>query len=136
MGLIEYGKGRWSKIAKHFVCNKTPQQVQNYAASFFKHLPPAYVHGFKRRKQISNPNNSFSNRNKNSSYYSMPNMIPNNDPTKETHIPYHKVGKYYGGEASSSNNYRMVEMMNDGARSTSMTLPTNGKIDLELRLAL
>jgi hypothetical protein len=142
MGLIEYGKGRWSKIAKHYVCNKTPQQVQNYAASFFKHLPPAYVHGFKRRKQISNPNNSFSNRNKNSSYYSMPNM---NDLTKEAltllpeTAPYHKVGKYYGGEASSSNNYRIVEMINDGA-STSITLPnaasTNEKIDLELRLAL
>jgi hypothetical protein len=72
----------------------------------------------------------------------MPNM---NDPTKEAltllpeTAPYHKFGKYYGGEASSSKNYGIVEMMNDGA-STSMTLPnaasTNGKVDLELRLAL
>ncbi|XP_045831498.1 transcription factor MYBS3-like [Trifolium pratense] len=135
MGLIEYGKGRWSKIAKHFVCSKTPQQVQNYAASFFKHLPPAYVHGFKRRKQISNPNNSFSKRNRNSSNYSMPNMIPTKQALTllPATAPYHQVGKYYGGEASTS-------MMNDGA-STSMTImpnatSTNGKVDLELRLAL
>ncbi|XP_058764536.1 uncharacterized protein LOC131637994 [Vicia villosa] len=63
MGLIEYGKGKWSKIAKHYVCNKTPQQVQSYARSFFKHLPPSYVHGFRRKKSTSNLNNSVSRRN-------------------------------------------------------------------------
>ncbi|KAL5063556.1 hypothetical protein RYX36_025293 [Vicia faba] len=63
MGLIEYGKGKWTKIAKHYVCNKTPQQVQSHARSFFKHLPPTYVHGFRRKKLNSNPNNSLSTRN-------------------------------------------------------------------------
>ncbi|CAL5197380.1 unnamed protein product [Lathyrus oleraceus] len=65
MGLIEYGKGKWSKIAQHYVCNKTPQQVQCYAHSFFKYLPASYVHCFKRKKLPSNSNNFVSRRNKN-----------------------------------------------------------------------
>lgn len=40
MGLVRYGKGRWTKIAKDFVCSKTPQQVKRYAASFIEHEPP------------------------------------------------------------------------------------------------
>ncbi|CAK8566744.1 unnamed protein product [Lathyrus sativus] len=64
MGLIEYGKGKWSKIAKHYVCSKTPQQVQYYARSFFKYLPASYVHGFRRKKLSSNSNNFASRRNK------------------------------------------------------------------------
>ncbi|RDX93551.1 hypothetical protein CR513_24177, partial [Mucuna pruriens] len=30
--------------------NKTPQQVQSYAASFFRHLPSTYLHGFRKKK--------------------------------------------------------------------------------------
>ncbi|RYR08513.1 hypothetical protein Ahy_B05g076249 [Arachis hypogaea] len=40
MGLSKYGRGRWSKIARHYLHNKTPQQVQSYANRFFSHLPP------------------------------------------------------------------------------------------------
>ena len=64
MGLTEYGKGKWSKIAKHYVCNKTPQQVQCYARNFFKYLPASYVHRFKRKKLSSNTNNFVSRKNK------------------------------------------------------------------------
>ncbi|XP_050918077.1 transcription factor MYBS3 [Lathyrus oleraceus] len=64
MGLTEYGKGKWSKIAKHYVCNKTPQQVQCYARSFFKYLPASYVHRFKRKKLSSNTDNFVSRKNK------------------------------------------------------------------------
>ncbi|XP_058764524.1 transcription factor SRM1-like [Vicia villosa] len=63
MGLIEYGKAKWSKIAKHYVCHKTPQQVQSYARSLFKHLPASYVHGFRRKKPTSNPKKFVSTRN-------------------------------------------------------------------------
>ncbi|KAI5418885.1 transcription factor MYBS3 isoform X2 [Lathyrus oleraceus] len=64
MGLTEYGKGKWSKIAKHYVCNKTPQQVQCYARNFFKYLPASYVDRFKRKKLSSNTNNFVSRKNK------------------------------------------------------------------------
>nr|QSD99552.1 MYB family transcription factor [Melilotus albus] len=124
MGLMEYGKGKWSKIAKHFVCNKTPQQVQSYATNFFKRLPVASMHaGFRKRKLVANPNYSASN-----------------DPAKETltllpEIPpfYYNAPTYYGGEASSSNT------TNNYGASTSMTLPSasgQGEVDLELRLGL
>nr|QSD99538.1 MYB family transcription factor [Melilotus albus] len=124
MGMIKYGKGKWSKIAKHFVCNKTPQQVQSYATSFFKYLPDTYVHGFRKGKLIPNPNYS----------------LPNNGLAKDTlHLfpkkaPfYYNVPIHYEGEASSSritNNYEAI---------TSMSLPSaaaNGEVDLELRLGL
>jgi len=119
MGQIKYGKGRWSEIAKHFVCNKTPQQVQSYATSFFKYLPDIYVHGLRKRTLIENPNH---------------NMIVNNDPTKETLTLFPDVPTYYGGEASSSNKTNNYEA------NTSMTLPVvfvgDGEVDVELRLGL
>jgi len=111
MGLIKYGKGKWSQIAKNYVCSKTPQQVKSYGASFFKHLPATFVHGFRKRILIENPNNYASMNNRNSS-----------------------SAPYYGGEASSSNNTNNYEA------STSITLPSpsvgDGGIDLELRLGL
>jgi len=110
MGLIKYGKGKWSQIAKNYVCSKTPQQVKSYGSSFFNYLPATFVHGFRKRKLIANPNSSASKRNRNSSS-----------------APYY-------GEASSSNNTNNYEA------STSMTLPSasagDGEVDLELRLGL
>ncbi|KAL1370668.1 hypothetical protein HN51_000904 [Arachis hypogaea] len=41
MGLSNYGRGRWSKIARHYLHNKTPQQVQSYANRFFSHQSPS-----------------------------------------------------------------------------------------------
>ncbi|CAL5197382.1 unnamed protein product [Lathyrus oleraceus] len=79
MGLIEYGNGKWSKIAKHYICNKTPQQVQCYARSFFKYLPASYVHRFKRKKLSSNSNNFVSRRNKETL-----NLFPKKDYRGET----------------------------------------------------
>jgi len=123
MGLIRYGKGRWSKIAENYVCNKTRQQVQRYATSFFRYLPDEYVHGLRKRKQNTNWINSSS-----ASYYSMHNMIANDDPVTETLTLFPIVSTYHGGEAS-----------NKGA-STTMTLPSpsagDGGVDLELRLGL
>jgi len=121
MGLIKYGKGRWSEIAKNFVCNKTPDQVQSYATSFFRYLPDTYVHGLRKRKRtlIENPNQ---------------NMIVNNDPAKETLTLFPDVPTHYGGEASISNNTNNYEA------STSMTLPVvfvgDGEVDVELCLGL
>ncbi|AET03563.1 putative transcription factor MYB/SANT family [Medicago truncatula] len=130
MGLIKYGQGRWGKIAENFVCNKTPQQVQSYAASFFRHLPDEYVHGLKKRKYDFNGINSSSS----ASYYSMHNMIANNDPAKETLALFPIVPTYHEGEASRRNNTNNYEA------STSMTLPSpsagDGGVDLELRLGL
>jgi hypothetical protein len=130
MGMIRYGQGRWSKIAENYVCNKTPQQVQSYATSFFRHLPNEYVHGLKKRKNDSNGINSSS-----ASYYSMHNMISDNDPAKETLTLFPIVPTYHGGEASSSNNNT-----NNYEASTSMTLRSPsagvGGVDLELRLGL
>ncbi|QHN80321.1 hypothetical protein HN51_057212 [Arachis hypogaea] len=41
MGLSNYGRGHWNKIARHYLHNKTPQQVQSYANRFFSHQPPS-----------------------------------------------------------------------------------------------
>ena len=117
MGMIKYGKGKWSEIAKNFVCNKTPQQVQSYGNSFFRYLPGTYLHGLRKRKR-NNTNN----------------MIVNNDPAKKTLNLFPDVPRYYGGEASSSKNTNNYEA------STSMTLPVvsvgNGEVDVELRLGI
>jgi len=69
MGLVEYGKGKWNKIVKHYLWNTTPHQVQCNATvySFFKYLPTTYVHGLRNRNVIANPHQSASNRNINSS---------------------------------------------------------------------
>nr|QSD99520.1 MYB family transcription factor [Melilotus albus] len=127
MGLIKYGKGNWSKIAKHFVCNKTRQQVQSYATSFFKNLPDTYVHGFKKRKLIPNPYSA-------SNIY---NVLAKDTLTlfpEKTPFNYNKAPTYYGGEASSSNTTNNYEA------STSMNLPSasggDEEVDLELRLGL
>lgn len=139
MGLIEFGKGRWSKIARHYLCNKTPQEVQSYALSFFKHMPTTYMYGLRRRKIISNTTYSASTRNIRNFMVDanfMPNMISyNNELPKETLT----LLPPYGGEASTSNNtinYETFKIMSSGA-STSMTMPNaiaNGEVDLELRL--
>lgn len=59
MGLVRYGKGHWTKIARHFVGTKTPHQVCTYALAFFKRLPITYLYAFKRKRpsrDITNPN--------------------------------------------------------------------------------
>jgi len=129
MGLIRYGQGRWSKIVENYVCNKTPQQVQSYATSFFRQLPDEYVHGLKKGKYDSNGINSSS-----ASYNSMHNMIAINGPAKETLTLFPIVPTYHGGEASSNNNTNNYEASN------SMTLSSpsagDGGVDLELHLGL
>lgn len=50
MGLVKYGKGQWSKIARHFVGTKTAQQVSAYAMAFYKRLPVTYLYAFKRKR--------------------------------------------------------------------------------------
>ena len=111
--MIKYGKGKWSEIAKNFVCNKTPQQVQSYANSFFRYLPDTYLHGLRKRKRN--------------------NMIVNNDLAKETLTLFPEVPTFYGGEASSSKNTNNYEA------GTSMPLPVvfgDGEVDVELHLGL
>ncbi|KAF3440896.1 hypothetical protein FNV43_RR19182 [Rhamnella rubrinervis] len=62
MGLVRYGKGHWTKIARHFVGTKTPQQVSTYALAFFKRLPITYLYAFKRKRpslDFTNPTELF-----------------------------------------------------------------------------
>ncbi|KAK7360364.1 hypothetical protein VNO77_02352 [Canavalia gladiata] len=133
MGLIKYGKGRWSKIAREFLWNKTPQQVQKYAASFFRHLPSTYLHGFRRRKGTYSAVNNLMGA---SSSYSMPKMV--NEPQQTLMLFPEKAPSFpippYGEGSSSTNRIMYQIQLQTGGASTSMTASANGEVDLELRL--
>ncbi|KAG5031670.1 hypothetical protein JHK85_015652 [Glycine max] len=145
MGLIKYGKGHWSKIARHFLLNKTPQQVQSYGASFFRNLPSTHLHGFRRRKpsystsSLMSKNNNLMAASASTTSYFMPMIV--NEP-QQTHMffpenaPLNFLLAPSHGEASSSNNNTTMygfQMQTSGAR-TSMNASANGEVDLELRL--
>ncbi|RDX94750.1 Transcription factor DIVARICATA, partial [Mucuna pruriens] len=137
MGLIRYGKGRWTKIAKDYVCNKTPQQVQSYAASFSRNLPlpPAYSAPY------------LMSRNWNltvgpSASYSMP-VIVNQSQQLFTLVPvsapFILVPTY--GEASNNTNtntimhgFQMQTIRTTASTSMNAIASANEEIDLELRL--
>ncbi|KAK7360363.1 hypothetical protein VNO77_02350 [Canavalia gladiata] len=133
MGLIKYGKGRWSKIAREFLWNKTPQQVQKYAASFFRHLPSTYLHGFRRRKGTYSAVNNLMGA---SSSYSMPKMV--NEPQQTLMLFPEKAPSFpippYGEGSSSTNRIMYQIQLQTGGASTSMTASANGEVDLELPL--
>ncbi|TKY73938.1 Transcription factor DIVARICATA [Spatholobus suberectus] len=141
MGLIKYGKGRWSKIARHFVWNKTPQQVQSYAASFFRHLPSTYLHGFRRRKPTYPAANLMSRNNhfmvaSASASYSMPMIV--NQP-QQTHLFFPEKAPFllapsYGKASSNTTTINYGFQMQTGGASTSVNDSANGEVDLELRM--
>ncbi|MED6204072.1 hypothetical protein PIB30_005469 [Stylosanthes scabra] len=76
MGLRKYGRGRWNEIAGHYLNNKTPQQIQNYADNFF-------YDSFRGRRNSSSsiysPSSTASFRT-----YSSENNNNNDEPIKET----------------------------------------------------
>ncbi|TKY58397.1 Transcription factor DIVARICATA [Spatholobus suberectus] len=144
MGLIKYGKGRWTKIARDFVCSKTPQEVQSYAANFSRHLPPpTYPHGFRRRNPTyTAPYLIFKNWNLMvgaSTLYSMP-IVVNQSQQLLTpvlvNVPFLLAPPY--GEASTNTIMYGFQMHTSAttASNTSMNAiaSANEEIDLELRL--
>ncbi|KAJ1413357.1 SANT/Myb domain [Sesbania bispinosa] len=109
-GLIKYGKGHWTKIARHFLGNKTPQQFQSYVAGFFRNLPATHFFNFRRRK----PANHFTGK-----------LMARNG----------NLMNAPASRSSSSNHINGFQMLTGGA-STSMTTSANGEVDLELCLGL
>ncbi|KAG5035979.1 hypothetical protein JHK87_010889 [Glycine soja] len=138
VGLIKYGRGHWSKIARQFLLNKTPHQVQSYGASFFRHLPSTHLHGFRRRKPTYSTSSLMpKNNNLMAASVSMPMIV--NELQQQTHMLFPENAPFLlapsHGEASSSNNTTMYgfQVQTGGAR-TSMNASANGEVDLELRL--
>lgn len=107
MGLIKYGRGHWSKIARQFLLNKTPHQVQSYGASFFRHLPSTHLHDFRRRKPTYSTSSLMpKNNNLMAASVSMPMIV--NELQQQTHMLFPENAPFLlapsHGEASSSNN--------------------------------
>ncbi|XP_020225095.1 uncharacterized protein LOC109806974 [Cajanus cajan] len=149
MGLIRYGKGRWTKIAKDFLRNKTPQQVQSYAANFMQQVPPPFPHEFGRRTPTYSSPHFMSNDWNLIIDPSIPNSVPvvvnNRSQQLFTLVPM--TDRFLldppNGEASTSTNnntntikYGFQMHTGDVVASTSMnvTPSANEDIDLELRL--
>lgn len=117
MGLVTFGRGSWTKIARNFVLNKTPQQVQSHATSFFKHVPAMCIHNFR----------------KNSSF---PPFVTSN------HLnlmgPPQTLMLFPTAECSNSNNnnaYQEMETREDcGVVINPSMAAVGGEVDLELRL--
>ncbi|XP_020203115.1 uncharacterized protein LOC109788720 [Cajanus cajan] len=130
-GLIKYGKGSWSQIAEHFVQNKTPQEVESYAAWFFKHQPST--------ASLMSLNNNLMAAS--ASVSDSMSMVVN-EP-QHTHMFFPENASFLlapsYGEASSNTNTNTVmhgfPMQTSGA-NTSMNASDNGEVDLELRLGL
>ncbi|KAK7360359.1 hypothetical protein VNO77_02346 [Canavalia gladiata] len=148
MGLIKYGKGRWGKISKHFLWNKTPEQIQGYATSFFGNLPYTYLHGFKRKKPTYSVANLMS-KNKTLMDASTSNSIPmnvNQQPQQALKLfpekaPFFPVSPYEEAKANNNNNNNAImfgfqKQTNVASTSinTNSRANANGEVDLELRL--
>ncbi|KAJ1413358.1 SANT/Myb domain [Sesbania bispinosa] len=138
-GLIMYGKGHWKKIARHFLGNKTPQQVQSYVAGFFWNLPATHFFNFRRRKPTNHSAGKLMARNGNlmsaPTSRSMQMVLKKPQQTltlfpEEAH--FSQVSPF--GEGSSSSNHIDGFQMLTGGASTSLTTSSNGEVDLELRL--
>ncbi|OIV94155.1 hypothetical protein TanjilG_03605 [Lupinus angustifolius] len=140
MGLMKYGNGQCCNVTNHLKWNKTPQHVQNYAASFSSHLPNAYLYNFKRRNATYNGSNIMI-RNNNpmgvSGSCSMP-MIANEPkeqktlklfPEKHAFFPSGESNK---GDTATTYGYGF-QMLTNG-KNTSMASIGNEEVDLELRL--
>lgn len=146
MGLIKFGKGHWSEIAKYFLLNKTPQQVQNYAASFYRHLPATYLYGFRRRRLTNYYDCSLMAGNMNlmeaPTPYSCP-VVLNEAPKTLTlfseKTPLFPISPFEEGgsgnaSGSSNNTINYGSQMLPSDASISLTTSDNEGIDLELRL--
>ncbi|RDY05794.1 Transcription factor DIVARICATA, partial [Mucuna pruriens] len=133
MGLIKYGRGPWSKIARDFVCNKTPQQVQRYAASFFRHLPSTHLHGFRRRRATYFDANSLPTNKKNLMGVNETKQILALFPEKASYFPVPPYGEA-GNSFSATTKYQF--QLQTGGASTSKSASANGKVDLELHLVI
>ncbi|XP_027347988.1 uncharacterized protein LOC113859403 [Abrus precatorius] len=136
-GIIKYGRGHWSEIAKHFLPNKTAQEIQSYATSFFTNLPSAHHEDYCTRKQTFFTN-SLMPRDKMSASpsNSMP-MIDNK--SQQTLMLFPEEDSFLlvlsNGEASSNTKTDMYgSQMQTGGENTSMNASVIGEVDLELRL--
>ncbi|KAK7360341.1 hypothetical protein VNO77_02327 [Canavalia gladiata] len=118
LGLNKCGKGRWSRIAKDFLRNKTPQQVQRYAASYFRNLPSTCLQDLKTKKPTYSGVNNLMGL---SSSFSMSKMV--NEPQQTLMLFPEKAPSFHGYQPQQT-----------GGASTSMTATVNGEVDLELRL--
>ncbi|KAJ1397128.1 hypothetical protein SESBI_32034 [Sesbania bispinosa] len=132
MGLIKYGKGHWTKISRHLLWNKTPQ-------NFFKILQATYLYASKRRKPVNYSAGSLMDRNRNlmdaSTSYSIQMVL--NEPQRTLTLipkktPFSQVPPFEEG-SRSDNHIDGFQMLTNSA-TTSMTASANGEIDLELRL--
>ncbi|CAL0331112.1 unnamed protein product [Lupinus luteus] len=139
MGLINYGNRHCCNVTNHFKWNKTPQQVQNYAASFSSHTPKPYLHNFKRRNVTYHDSNIMI-RNNNpmgvSGSCSMP-MIANEPKEQKTLKLFPEKHAFFpSGEANkgdTATTYGYGFQMPNGT-NTSMASIGNEEVDLELRL--
>ncbi|XP_020230834.1 uncharacterized protein LOC109811489 [Cajanus cajan] len=149
MGLIRYGNRRWTRIANEFLPNKTPQQVQSYAANFLRDIPPpSSPHGFRGRISItSSPNPVSIDWNLVVDPFapnSMPMLVNNQSQQLFSLVPMNAfLMTPPNGEASTSNNintntnmYEFLTHTSDAIANTSIdvTPSANEEIDLELHL--
>lgn len=119
MGLVKYGKGRWSKIARHYVRNKTAKEVQSYATSFFKYITAMCLHNLRKKNSSSIITfKTFEEFMANSSGYASASE-ENAEPPVQTLTLFPDRGE--GSSSTSMNN----NMSTSGA---------DDEVDLELRL--
>ncbi|XP_027347940.1 uncharacterized protein LOC113859334 [Abrus precatorius] len=136
-GILKYGKGHWSEIAKHFLPNKTEQEIQSYATSFFTNLPYTHPEDYCTRKQTFFANSLIPTDKMSASLSNVMPMIDNKP--QQTLMLFLEETSFFlvpsNGEASSNTKTNMYgSQMQIGDENTSMNASVNGEVDLELRL--
>ncbi|KAI9075846.1 hypothetical protein K1719_042213 [Acacia pycnantha] len=118
---MKYGGGRWNKIAKSFVKNKTARQVERHATSFFLNFLETHVSS-RAAKASTSDNIALSSNPKND------NKMKEGE---EDMGPPRTLVLFSNGETSSSSNNEISE------KTTTRTCVVDNdddELDLELRL--